>query len=405
MKTLRAHGFNQRPRFEQVVGYLERNEPLPLDQPDRKATSFITSHFYLDDFVQSSEDPNPQPLQHTPLQAIPEEGFRTPAEATDEDVRLARRYQGGNRFGEDDLAGDPEAGALASNGQGPPSITDRLRSTADGAQAAADLIGAGAAGLAAAQAFRSQLPQDAAEYVRLNVLPRPGPAQPPPQIIGRPSDVERLLDEAGQRAQEVERGAAQAIKKTAAVAAEEGEVAVAAEGVGGAFGYLGGLAEGAAALAPTAGEVAGTLAGAAGVGAAATAGLAVGIAGGAAYGLARGTGWVLENTLFQPQQGSEDAAVQDVRSANNMNDATQPQHFTLRSGSSTSGSPASSRASSQSGFRVQAQSNNTPRPFSWGLNPVALPQSQPSSRASSSSGRRSLPPPSFDQLARDIEAA
>ena len=52
------------------------------------------------------------------------------------------------------------------------------------------------------------------------------------------------------------------------------------------------------------------------------------------------------------------------------------------------------------------QSNNTPRPFSWGLNPVALPQSQ-SSRASSSSGqsRRSLPPPSFDQLARDIEAA
>ena len=217
MKTLRAHGFNQRPRFEQVVGYLERNEPLPLDQPDRKATSFVTSHFYLDDFVQSSEDPNPRPLQHTPLQAIPEEGFRTPAEATDEDVRLARRYQGygGTRFVEDDLAGDPEAGALASNGQGPPSITDRLHSTADSAQAAADLIGAGAAGLAAAQAFRSQLPQDAAEYVRLNVLPRPGQAQPPPQIIGRPSDVERLLDEAGQRAQEVERGAAQAVEERA----------------------------------------------------------------------------------------------------------------------------------------------------------------------------------------------
>ena len=187
------------------------------------------------------------------------------------------------------------------------------------------------------------------------------------------------------------------------MAAEEGEVAVAAEGVGGAFGYLGGLAEGAAALAPAVGEVAGTLAGAAGVGAAATAGLAVGIAGGAAYGLARGTGWVLENTLFRPQQGSEDAAVQDVRSANNMNDATQPQHFTLRSGSQhvrqTRKQPRL--------LPVQAQSNHTPRPFSWGLNPVTLPQSQPSSRASSSSGqsRRSLPPPSFDQLARDIEAA
>ena len=381
-----------------MAGYLQRNEPL-LDQPDRKATSFVTSHFYLDDFVQSSEDPNPQPLQHTPLQAIPEEDFRTPAEATDEDVRLARRYQGygGTRFVEDDLAGDPEAGALASNGQGPPSITDRLRS---GAQAAADLIGAGAAGLAAAQAFRSQLPQDAAEYVRLNVLPRPGPAQPPPQIIGRPSDVERLLDEAGQRAQEVERGAAQAVEETVAVAAEEGEVGRCCRGRGRSLWLPGGLAEGAAALAPTAGEVAGTLANAAGVGAAATTGLAVGLAGGAAYGLARGTGWVLENTLFRPQQGSEDAAVQDVRSANNMNDATQPQHFTLRTGSSTSGSPASSRTSSQSGFRVQAQSNNTPRPFSWGLDPVALPQSQ-----SSGQSRRSLPPPSFDQLARDIEAA
>ena len=186
MKTLRSHGFNQRPRFEQVVGYLERNEPLSLDEPDRKATTFVTSHFYLDDFVQSSEDPNPQPLQHTPLRAIPEEGFRTRAEATDED--LARMRQGGgNRFGEDDLAGDPEADALTNNGQGPPSITGRLRSAADGAQAAADLVGAGAAGLAAVQAFRSQLPQDAAEYVRMNVLPRPGPQpQPPPQIIGRP---------------------------------------------------------------------------------------------------------------------------------------------------------------------------------------------------------------------------
>ena len=92
-----------------------------MDEPDRKATKFITSHFYLDDFVQSSEDPNPQPLQHTPLRAIPEEGFRTPAEATDEDL-VRMRQGGGNRFGEDDLAGDPEVDALTNNGQGPPSI-------------------------------------------------------------------------------------------------------------------------------------------------------------------------------------------------------------------------------------------------------------------------------------------
>ena len=238
-------------------------------------------------------------------------------EATDEDARLARRYQGygGTRFVEDDLAGDPEAGALASNGQGPPSITDRLRSTADGAQAAADLIGAGAAGLAAAQAFRSQLPQDAAKYVRLNVLPRPGPAQPPPQIIGRPSDVERLLDEAGQRAQEVERGV-EAVEETAAVAAEEGEVAVAAEGVGGAFGYLGGPGRRSSSSGAHRGRGCvpsppyqgprhlwlGTeapplcrLCGCSDHGEGSCNGWAVGLAGGAAYGLVRGTGWVVEN--------------------------------------------------------------------------------------------------------------
>ena len=400
MKTLRAHGFNQRPRFEQVVGYLERNEPL-LDQPDRKATSFVTSHFYLDDFVQSSEDPNPRPLQHTPLQAIPEEGFRTPAEATDEDVRLARRYQGGTRFVEDDLAGDPEAGALASNGQGPPSITDRLRSTADGAQAAADLIGAGAAGLAAAQAFRSQLPQDAAEYVRLNVLPRPGPAQPPPQIIGRPSDVERLLDEAGQRAQEVERGA-QAIEETAAVAAEEGEVAVAAEGVGGAFGYLGAWQKGPLLWRPPRARL-----------------LERWLARresarrqrrGWPWALraAQPTGWRAarlgprEHALPAPAgQRGRGRAGRPVRqqherrhSASALHAAHRQQHVRQ---------PRKQPRLLAVRLRVQAQSNNTPR-FSWGLNPVALPQSQPSSRASSSS-RRSLPPPSFDQLARDIEAA
>ena len=66
MKTLRAHGFSQRPRFEQVVGYLERNEPLPLDQPDRKATTFVTSHFYLDDFVQSSEAQPAACAAHSP---------------------------------------------------------------------------------------------------------------------------------------------------------------------------------------------------------------------------------------------------------------------------------------------------------------------------------------------------
>ena len=151
-----------------------------LDQPDRKATSFVTSHFYLDDFVQSSKDPNPR--RCTPLQAIFEEGFRTFAEATDKDVRLARRYQGygGTRFVEDDLAGDPEAGlgqqrAGVALHHGPPAQHCRRRASGSGPQRRR---GGGACSRA----------QNAAKYVRLNVLPRP--AQPPPQIIGRPSDVE-----------------------------------------------------------------------------------------------------------------------------------------------------------------------------------------------------------------------
>ena len=52
MKTLRAHGFNQRPRFEQVVGYLERNEPYWIS---RTATSQATSPGR---FCAVHEDPN-----------------------------------------------------------------------------------------------------------------------------------------------------------------------------------------------------------------------------------------------------------------------------------------------------------------------------------------------------------
>ena len=62
----------------------------------------------------------------------------------------------------------PRPAPWPATGRGrPPS-----RNVCAGAQAA-DLVGAGAVGLAAAQAFRSQLPQDAAKYVRLNALPRP----------------------------------------------------------------------------------------------------------------------------------------------------------------------------------------------------------------------------------------
>ena len=148
MKTLRAHGFNQRPRFEQVVGYLERNEPLP------PGSAGPQGHLVRHKPLLPARTPTLGPCSTRPCRQFPRKASALP------------QFRRGRAAA--------EAGALASNGQGPPSITDRLRSAADGAQAAADLIGAGAAGLA-------QL--DAAEHVRLNVLPRPGPVQPPPQII------------------------------------------------------------------------------------------------------------------------------------------------------------------------------------------------------------------------------
>ena len=151
------------------------------------------------------------------------------------------------------------------------------------------------------------------------MLPRPGQAQPPPQIIGRPSDVERLLDEAGS----ARRRWWQAVEETAAVAAEEGEVAVAAEAVGEPLGTWG---PGRRSSSPGARRGQGCW----------NAGWRGGSWRGGNGGAGRGHrrrrslrprarhGMGAGEHALPPQQGSKDAAVQDVRSANNMNDATQP---------------------------------------------------------------------------------
>ena len=93
---------------------------------------------------------------------------------------------------------------------------------------------------------------------------------------------------------------------------------------------------------------------------------------------------------------SRAARTQDVRSANNMNDATQtqPQHFTLRSGSSTSGSRKQPRLLTvwlQSPGADQSHAAPLllgPEPCDSAPVPAELP------------GK-----PSYDQLAQDIEAA
>ena len=240
------------------------------------------------------------------------------------------------------------------------------------------------------QAFRSQLPQDAAEYVRLNVLPRPGPQpQPPPQIIGRPDDVERLLDEAGQRAQEVERGAAQAIEETAAVAAEEGEVA---EGVR-THGGRGCWSDGCHGGSWRSGN------GRVGRGTRRRRSLRPG----SRHGLGAGE-HALPASAGQRGRGRAGRPVRQQHerrhAAPALHAAHRQQHF---------GQPRKQPRLLAVWLPSPGADQSHAPPFSWGLNPVTLPQSQPNSRASSRSSGQSrqsrLPPPSYDQLARDIEAA
>ena len=116
----------------------------------------------------------------------------------------------------------------------PPTLGGRLRES--GIQAAETVIAGAAAGAAAAT-------RSVSENQTMNVLrgggdwldrtlriPRrpPGLAPPPdevpaPQIIGRPSEVEPLLQRAGQRAAEVERQAAQDIERFASQQMAEAE--------------------------------------------------------------------------------------------------------------------------------------------------------------------------------------
>ena len=131
-------------------------------------------------------------------------------------------------------------------------------------------------------------------------IPRrpPGLAPPPdevpaPQIIGRPSEVEPLLERAGQRAAEVERAAAQDIEQFATQQLAEAE---ASEG----FATAAEAAAGAAEVA-TAAEAGGGVLAALGEGALATAGAVGAAAGGLAVAGAGaalvGTAWAIEGGL------------------------------------------------------------------------------------------------------------
>ena len=306
MEERRRGGFRVKPSFGQVLGYIQEGEPLMLDLPNRKASIYTSSHWYLEDYPNAPEPVSETPLPHTTLN--PAAAFETADEGYDgvPFPRPPREFTRPSFLPDSDDGGTDPGQALRNDGLNPPrppTLGGRMRES--GIQAAEAIVAGGAAGAAAAVRSVSENQtmlalRGGGDWLdRTLRIPRrpPGLAPPPdevpaPQIIGRPSEVEPLLERAGQRAAEVERAAAQDIESFASQQLAEAEAsegfATAAEAAAGAAeaaaaaeggGMLAALGEGALAAAGTVG--------------AATGGLAVAGAGAALV----GTAWAIEGGL------------------------------------------------------------------------------------------------------------
>ena len=196
-------------------------------------------------------------------------------------------------------------------------------------------------------------------------IPRrpPGLAPPPdevpaPQIIGRPSEVEPLLERAGQRAAEVERAAAQDIESFASQQLVEAE---ASEGFATAAKAAAGAAE-AAAAAEGGGMLAalgeGALAAAGTVGAA-TGGLAVAGAGGTAWAIEGGLnaashlmGWGAATGGGTDSDASRPSMTTDVQTLNGTQESGAVDHYWIQE---------QRRAQRPEVFRIDTESESEPR--------------------------------------------
>ena len=341
-----------KPSFGQVLGYIQEGEPLALDQPKRNASIYTSSHFYLDDYPNAPEPVSETPLPHTSIN--PAAAFETADEGYDgvPFPRPPREFTRPSFLPDSDDGGADPGQALRNDGLNPPrppTLGGRLRES--GIQAAETVVAGAAAGAAAAT-------RSVSEAQTMNVLrgggdwldrtlriPRrpPGLAPPPdevPEIIGRPSEVEPLLQRAGQRAAEVERQAAQDIESFASQQLAEAE---ASEGFATAAEAAAGAAE-AAAAAEGGGMLAalgeGALATAGAVGAA-TGGLAVAGAGAALV----GTAWAIEGGLNAASHmmgwgaatgggtdsdASRPSRATDVQTLNGMQESGAVDHFQVQ---------------------------------------------------------------------------
>ena len=297
MEERRALGFRQRPRFSEVLEYIEEGQPLTFPLPNRNASIYKSSHFYLDDFPQSTEPLAENPRPHTQLGAALEDEFESA-----DDGYQGRPFPQMRRpsFLQPGPDTDTEDEAYRRDGFDPPRPPDPGQPSSSfsgrvGEAAAAGVTGiiaAGASGVGqAAQDFGFRNATRAANAVERVI----------PQIIGRPADAQRVIEQAGQRAQEIQRAAAQDIEQFAAeqAAAETAEITPLLAETGAAAGE----AAGAGALEVLGGVVGAALAPEIAIPA------AIGLAAGAGGALAAGAGRAEASTQTEPPRGSRIAAL------------------------------------------------------------------------------------------------
>ena len=102
------------------IGYTQEGEPLTLDLPNRKASIYTSSHFYLEEFPNASEPLSDAPLPHTSLN--PAAAFETADEGYDgvPFPRPPREFTRPNFLPDSDDGGTDPGQALRNDGLNPP---------------------------------------------------------------------------------------------------------------------------------------------------------------------------------------------------------------------------------------------------------------------------------------------
>ncbi|CAE7856763.1 unnamed protein product, partial [Symbiodinium microadriaticum] len=293
MEEQRVFGFRKRPQFSEVLEYINEGEPLNFDLPRRNATIYKSSLFYLDDFPQSTEPLAENPRPHTQLGAAVEDDFESADDGYQGRPFPQMRRPNFLRPGPDT---DTEDEAYRRHGFNPPRPPDPGHPSSSFSGRVGEAAAAGVTGIIAAGT--NGVGQAAQNFGFTN-------------IIGRPTDAQRVIEQAGQRAQEIQRAAAQDIEQFAAeqAAAETAEITPLLAETGAGAGEAAAGAAGAGALEVLGGAVGAALAPEVAIPA------AIGLAAGAGGALAGGAGRSEAGTQTAPPSGSRMGALgRSVRS-------------------------------------------------------------------------------------------